>query len=202
MQAIAPHVERLAAAQGKTCVFLKVDVDHARDIAESCGIRAMPTFHFYLREQLVEEFSGANLARLEEAIKRFAPNTCAFEGEGQRLGDSSTMSAPLLVAPTAASPAVKASSGPIRSNPTTQTNHTTTTVIQLRFPDHSTEEGHFKPTDTLKEVALFLLERRPQLGVFSLLQMYPKKLYKPSEFESVNLSSSGLHPRGALSVVL
>uniref|UniRef100_A0AAY5KH60 Thioredoxin domain-containing protein n=1 Tax=Esox lucius TaxID=8010 RepID=A0AAY5KH60_ESOLU len=34
-------------------VFLKVDVDDAPDVASSCDIKCMPTFHFYKNKQKV-----------------------------------------------------------------------------------------------------------------------------------------------------
>lgn len=49
-------------------VFLEVDVDDAMDVAESCGINCMPTFHFYKDGVKVHDFSGANKEKLEQQI--------------------------------------------------------------------------------------------------------------------------------------
>ncbi|XP_056375296.1 thioredoxin-like [Hyla sarda] len=49
-------------------VFLKVDVDDAQDVASYCDIKCMPTFHFYKKENRVDEFSGANKSSLEEKL--------------------------------------------------------------------------------------------------------------------------------------
>jgi thioredoxin len=48
--------------------FVKVDVDEAQDIAAQCGIRSMPTFHFYHQGQLIEQFSGADEGRLRAIV--------------------------------------------------------------------------------------------------------------------------------------
>ncbi|KAG8459892.1 hypothetical protein KFE25_010941 [Diacronema lutheri] len=48
--------------------FLKVDVDEAQDVAAHCGIRSMPTFHFYHQGQLIEQFSGADEGRLRSIV--------------------------------------------------------------------------------------------------------------------------------------
>lgn len=50
------------------CVFVKVDVDEAQDVAAQCGIRSMPTFHFYHQGQLIDQFSGADENRLRSII--------------------------------------------------------------------------------------------------------------------------------------
>ncbi|KAM8960524.1 thioredoxin-like [Pelodytes ibericus] len=55
-------------------IFLKVDVDDAQDVASHCGIKCMPTFHFYRNEKLEKEFSGANKEGLEKTLKELAEN--------------------------------------------------------------------------------------------------------------------------------
>ena len=58
---IAPVFEALSNdAKYNGIVFLKVDVDEAEDIAQSCNISAMPTFQFYRNGSKVEELVGAN----------------------------------------------------------------------------------------------------------------------------------------------
>jgi len=91
-RAIAPKVHALSEQHARSCVFLKVNVDVARDVAAHCAVRAMPTFHFYLRGSKVDDFAGADPNRLEATIARFAPNSkeLAFSGSGQRLGGSET----------------------------------------------------------------------------------------------------------------
>ncbi|CEO99859.1 hypothetical protein PBRA_007593 [Plasmodiophora brassicae] len=69
---IAPAVDSLAKLYAGKAVFLKVDVDKNRDIAQAKRIASMPTFHFYKNGDLVEEFSGANASKLESTVDRLA----------------------------------------------------------------------------------------------------------------------------------
>ena len=48
--------------------MIKVDVDEAADIAQDCGISAMPTFQFYKHSERVSEFAGADPNRLKATI--------------------------------------------------------------------------------------------------------------------------------------
>ena len=57
MQPQFPHV-----------VFAKVDVDENQEVAMQQGIRSMPTFKFYRRGRQVNEFSGADVARLRAML--------------------------------------------------------------------------------------------------------------------------------------
>ncbi|KAL2097693.1 hypothetical protein ACEWY4_006900 [Coilia grayii] len=68
-QSIAPFFKSMSEKYTNV-VFLKVDVDEAADVAQSCDIKCMPTFHFYKDGQKVEEFSGSNQAKLEELVAR------------------------------------------------------------------------------------------------------------------------------------
>jgi len=51
-------------------VFVKVDVDDAADVAEKCGISAMPTFQFYIGGEKVDSFSGADESKLKATIQK------------------------------------------------------------------------------------------------------------------------------------
>eukprot|EP00668_Euglena_longa_P011153 GGOE01013535.1.p1 GENE.GGOE01013535.1~~GGOE01013535.1.p1 ORF type:complete len:115 (-),score=33.43 GGOE01013535.1:139-453(-) len=52
--------------------FVKVDVDDNADTAQSEDINAMPTFIVYKDGKKVDELCGANPAKLEELIKKYA----------------------------------------------------------------------------------------------------------------------------------
>eukprot|EP01084_Bolivina_argentea_P233078 392630_1 len=65
---VAPQFERLAKLYGKNAIFIKVDVDRNRTLAQNKKIAAMPTFHFYKNGNKVDEMRGANVSKLEELI--------------------------------------------------------------------------------------------------------------------------------------
>jgi thioredoxin 1 len=52
--------------------FINLDVDEVPDVAEKAEVRAMPTFQIYKNGVKVEEVVGANPAKLEQAIKKYA----------------------------------------------------------------------------------------------------------------------------------
>ena len=68
---IAPHFESFSNKYTNV-IFVKVDVDAQDTIAQQCGIRAMPTFHFYKDGKKVDELMGANVAALEQKVKDLA----------------------------------------------------------------------------------------------------------------------------------
>ena len=51
-------------------VFKKVDVDENSDTAEACAVSAMPTFQFYKGGKKVDEFSGADPAKLKAMVDK------------------------------------------------------------------------------------------------------------------------------------
>ena len=65
---IAPKVEELAKAH-EDLRFYQVDVDAAPDVAQELGIRAMPTFKFFLNGEPQDDVVGANPAALTEAVQ-------------------------------------------------------------------------------------------------------------------------------------
>ena len=66
---IGPIFEAMAGDY-PDAVFVKVDVDAASDIAESCGISAMPTFQCYKGGAKVGEMCGADKAGLKALVEK------------------------------------------------------------------------------------------------------------------------------------
>lgn len=67
-KAISPVFEQLAR-ENPSVQFLKVDVDAEPEIAESCGIQAMPTFHAYKDGKKVSQLVGADPTKLKGLLK-------------------------------------------------------------------------------------------------------------------------------------
>lgn len=72
MQKIAPVFEELAKVYAEKVVFIKVDGDLCRDLCAQKGVRGFPTFHIYMKGQMVESFSGADETRLRSTVGQFA----------------------------------------------------------------------------------------------------------------------------------
>ena len=68
---IAPKYEALSG-EYKQVVFLKVDVDKAREISTTAGVTAMPTFIVYKDGKKDKTIKGADARGLENAIRSAA----------------------------------------------------------------------------------------------------------------------------------
>ncbi|KAK7464314.1 Peptide-N(4)-(N-acetyl-beta-glucosaminyl)asparagine amidase [Stygiomarasmius scandens] len=64
---ISPVFEKLAESTPGVG-FYKVDVDEQGDIAQECGITAMPTFILFHKGNKIDEFKGANPPGLQKLI--------------------------------------------------------------------------------------------------------------------------------------
>uniref|UniRef100_A0A3Q3E1Y0 Thioredoxin-like n=1 Tax=Labrus bergylta TaxID=56723 RepID=A0A3Q3E1Y0_9LABR len=62
-------VEESKKPENQNVIFLKVDVDEAQDVSVHYEIRSMPTFQFYKNGVKIDEFSGADVAKLVEKIQ-------------------------------------------------------------------------------------------------------------------------------------
>lgn len=54
--------------------FYKIDVDEVPDVAQELGIRAMPTFLFFMDGEQLDEVVGANRRKLEGKIRKYLPH--------------------------------------------------------------------------------------------------------------------------------
>ena len=66
---MAPVFEELAASTPGV-IFAKVDVDEANDVAQQCGVSAMPTFQLFKNGAKVDEFRGADVAALRAMVAK------------------------------------------------------------------------------------------------------------------------------------
>ncbi|KAN0035423.1 hypothetical protein ACTA71_004692 [Dictyostelium dimigraforme] len=81
---ISPYFEQLSS-EYKDVIFLKVDVDQCKSTTQSQGVRAMPTFKFFIERKQVHEFSGADKNQLKSSIERLQPQL-SFASQGNALG--------------------------------------------------------------------------------------------------------------------
>ncbi|KAK9758314.1 hypothetical protein RND81_01G222300 [Saponaria officinalis] len=61
-------------------LFLKVDVDELKDVAEAWKIQAMPTFIFVKDGEKIHEFSGASKEKLYAALAKYSEASSASSG--------------------------------------------------------------------------------------------------------------------------
>jgi len=69
---IAPKIVAFAEEMKDFCLFAKVDVDEAAEIAEEYEIQAMPTFLLFAggQKEPVDKMAGANAEKLRQMIEK------------------------------------------------------------------------------------------------------------------------------------
>ena len=70
-RAAAPHFEALAKKYEKHgAIFLKINVDYDPGIAQALGVMGVPSFFILRGKTISAKVVGANMRKLEEAIKK------------------------------------------------------------------------------------------------------------------------------------
>ncbi len=67
---IAPHFASLATNKPGV-QFTKIDVDEQQEIAAQMGVRAMPTFFFFIKGKQVDKMEGADINRLQQLVDQY-----------------------------------------------------------------------------------------------------------------------------------
>jgi thioredoxin len=96
-KAISPAFEKLSKQHESSSTFItfaKLDVDKAKDVAQACGITAMPTFQFFKGGKKVDEVKGADVQQLTTKIGYYtAAAVKENSAQGTNAGASSEKSA-------------------------------------------------------------------------------------------------------------
>ena len=84
---MAPLFSSLSDKHSKLAVFLKVDTDKLKEVAQEAGVKALPSFAFYHDARLLDMQQGGDPVTLEAKISALAAkhNTNAFRGAGHSM---------------------------------------------------------------------------------------------------------------------
>jgi len=83
---IAPKYEQMARDM-KHVLFLKVDVDANKDLAQQYGVKSMPTFKLLRKARVVDDLTGADAEGLRGKVESLAGKASrfAYAGAGRQL---------------------------------------------------------------------------------------------------------------------
>lgn len=83
---IAPKYEQMARDM-KHVLFVKVDVDANKDLAQQYGVKSMPTFKLLRKARVVDDLTGADAEGLREKVESLAGKASrfAYAGAGRQL---------------------------------------------------------------------------------------------------------------------
>jgi len=73
---IQPLYDELAQTHSQSATFLVVDADEPEfeSLASAYSISALPTFHVFVNQKLVDSFSGANPKLLKQFVHNYVVN--------------------------------------------------------------------------------------------------------------------------------
>jgi len=90
-RAVYPQLVQMSL-EYKAVSFAKIDIDQCRDVAQSLGIRSVPTFHFYRHGSKIDEILGADVQQLRsklDALQRGSAGAGAGGSGGRTLASYS-----------------------------------------------------------------------------------------------------------------
>lgn len=90
-KAISPYFDELSSVY-PSVMFLKVDVDNLPSVAQTYGVRAMPTFMAFKSGNKVDELVGADKNKLKEMIDRLSQSVVPA-GPGRKVGGTEPVAA-------------------------------------------------------------------------------------------------------------
>ena len=75
---LAPWLDEQAAKHKKRVQFLKLDVDHCREVAQLYDVKSMPTLVFFVKGKVVGRVTGADKQGILNQIRMAAPGGNLF----------------------------------------------------------------------------------------------------------------------------
>eukprot|EP00270_Netrium_digitus_P004300 TRINITY_DN15317_c0_g2_i3.p1 TRINITY_DN15317_c0_g2~~TRINITY_DN15317_c0_g2_i3.p1 ORF type:complete len:242 (-),score=81.20 TRINITY_DN15317_c0_g2_i3:145-870(-) len=177
---MAPFFQQLSEKY-PNALFLKVDVDEHQDIAAEFHVRGIPAFHLLMGANKVDEMVGANQRQLEELVLKHYSNAAApFQGQGQKLGSSTSPAAATSKPAAAPAGAAATAAGTGDGKWEGVDESKASTSIQIRLPNGTRLVGKFNLSHTVADIKTFIRASSSSLGglptQMQLAIAYPPKL--------------------------